>query len=120
MVSENFAKNSSARAKRPAAVRWALLLLTLLTFSATTGLAQQVSATLFGTVTDPAGAVIPDAKITALNPANGRTTSATTQNDGSYVFPSLEPADYTITVEKTGFGKYEQARVTLVVNQKSR
>ncbi len=120
MISENFARNSSARVSRPAAARWALLLLTLLMFSAAACLAQQVSATLFGTVTDPAGAVIPDAKVTALNPANGRTTSATTQNDGSYVFPSLEPADYTITVEKTGFGKYEQARVTLVVNQKSR
>src|SRR5206468_3187945 len=47
-------------------------------------------------------------------------TTATTQADGSYVFPSLEPADYTITLEKTGFDKYEQNRVTMVVNQKSR
>src|SRR5258708_39201550 len=98
-------------------MNWALLLLTLLTFSATTCLAQQVSATLFGTVTDPAGAVIPDAKITALNPANGRTTTATTQNDGGYVFSYLEPADYTITVEKTGVDKYEQTPGTPVGNQ---
>jgi len=81
---------------------------------------QQVSATLFGTVSDPAGAVIPEAKLTATNPANGRVTTATSQSDGSYVFPILEPADYTITVEKTGFDKYEQTKVTLVVNQKSR
>src|SRR5260370_13663683 len=125
MISEILAKNSNAWAKHSWAkhavvTRWALLLLTLLALSTATCLAQQVSATLFGTLTDPAGAVIPDAKITALNPANGRTTTATTQSDGSYVFPSLDPADYTITVEKTGFHKYEQSRVTLVVNQKSR
>ncbi len=120
MISENLAKNSNAWAKHSVAMRWALFLLTLLALSATTCFAQQVSATLFGTVTDPAGAVIPDAKITARNPANGRTTTATTQADGGYVFPYLEPADYTITVEKTGFDKYEQTRLTLVVNQKSR
>ena len=106
MISENLAMNSNACAKHSAAVRWALLLLTMLTLSATTCFAQQVSATLFGTVTDPAGAVIPDAKVTALNPANGRTTTTTTQSDGGYVIPYLEPADYTITVEKTGFDKY--------------
>jgi len=120
MISENLAMNSNARARHSAALRWALLLLTLLTLSATTGFAQQVSATLFGTVTDPAGAVVPDAKVTALNPANGRVTTTTTQSDGAYVIPYLEPADYTITVEKTGFDKSEQTRVTLVVNQKSR
>jgi hypothetical protein len=120
MISESLAKKSTARTKHSAAMRWALFLLALVVLSATTCLAQQVSATLFGTVTDPAGAVIPDAKITALNPANGRTTTATSQNDGGYVFPYLEPADYTISVEKTGFDKYEQPRVTLVVNQKSR
>jgi hypothetical protein len=120
MIIENHAKKSSSWARHSVAITWALFLLTLLALSAATCLAQQVSATLFGTLTDPAGAVIPDAKITALNPANGRTTTATTQADGSYVFPSLDPADYTITVEKTGFDKYEHSRVTLVVNQKSR
>src|SRR5579863_5140286 len=120
MISENLAMNSSARAKRSAAMRWVLLLLPLLTLNATMGFAQQVSATLFGTITDPAGAVIPDAKVTALNPVNGRTTTTTTQSDGGYVIPYLEPADYTITVEKTGFDKSERTGVTLVVNQKSR
>jgi Carboxypeptidase regulatory-like domain/TonB dependent receptor len=98
----------------------ALLALTALALSVTTCFAQQVNATLFGTVTDPAGAVIPDATVTALNPANGRTTSTTSQGDGSYVIPNLEPADYTITVQKTGFDKLEHTGVTLVVNQKSR
>jgi len=82
--------------------------------------AQQVSATLFGTVTDPAGAAIPEATVTALNPATGVAVSVTTQTDGTYVIPSLRPADYTITVEKTGFDKSQQTRVTLVVNQQSR
>lgn len=112
--------DSSTWAGRLVAGRWALLLLTLLTLSVTTCLAQQVSATLFGTITDPANAVVPDAKVTALNPVNGRTTTTTSQSDGGYVIPYLEPADYTITVERTGFDKTEQTGVTLVVNQKSR
>ncbi len=98
----------------------ALPLLALLALSAMALLGQQVSATLFGTVTDPAGAVVPDATVTALNPANGRVITSTTQADGSYVIPYLEPANYTITVEKTGFAKSEQTGLTLVVNQKSR
>src|SRR5215470_13719934 len=103
MIRLNSARNASVR--RLVAVSWALLLLALL-MSVTPSFAQQVSATLFGTITDPAGAVIPDATVTATNPANGRTTTTTTQGDGSYVIPSLEPADYTITVQKTGFDKF--------------
>ena len=95
-------------------------LFTLLIGSASNCLAQQVGATLFGTVTDPGGAFIPEASVTATDPATGRTTSTTTQNDGSYVIPYLPPADYTIAVEKTGFDKALQTGVTLVVNQKSR
>ncbi len=94
--------------------------LVLLLLSAAPVSAQQVSATLFGTVTDPAGAAIPEATVTALNPATGRAVSVTTQTDGTYVIPSLRPADYTITVEKTGFDKSQQTGVTLVVNQQSR
>src|SRR5215467_13587520 len=119
-MSESLARNSNAWDMHSAGLNGVLFVLTLLLLSAMTCLAQQVGATLFGTVTDPAGAVIPDAKVTALNPANGRTTEILTQTDGSYVIPSLEPADYTITVEKTGFDKSEQTGVTLVVNQKSR
>src|SRR5579872_4153493 len=118
MMRIDLAADSTAWA-RPL-VRCATVLLALATWSATASFAQQVSATLFGTVTDPAGAVIPDATVTALNPANGRTTTTTTHGDGGYVIPSLEPADYTITVQKTGFDKSERTGVTLVVNQKSR
>jgi len=114
------AGNGQGSALPAALVTHTLLLLALLTWSMPACLAQQVSATLFGTVTDPAGAVVPDATVTALNPANGRSISTTTHNDGSYVIPYLYPADYTLTVEKTGFDKTEKTGVTLVVNQKSR
>jgi hypothetical protein len=116
----NFCGYTSAWAGRSVAAVRTLLSLTLLALTATPCLAQQVSATLFGTITDPANAVIPDATVTALNPANGRVTTTTTQADGSYVIPYLEPANYTITVEKTGFAKSEETGVILVVNQKSR
>ncbi|MFN7993552.1 MAG: TonB-dependent receptor [Bryobacteraceae bacterium] len=120
MLRTSLAGRVSARARQSFAVISLCALVTLLGLNPNTSFAQQVGATLFGTVTDPAGAVIPDASVTALNPANGRTTTTTTHPDGAYVFPYLEPADYTITVQKTGFGKSEQTGITLVVNQKSR
>jgi hypothetical protein len=116
----HFVANAGAWANRSVVFKWAACLLAIVALCGTTCFAQQVSATLFGTVTDPAGAVIPEATVTALNPANGRTISTKTQADGGYIIPYLEPADYTITVQKMGFDKSEQTGVTLVVNQKSR
>src|SRR5712692_7030935 len=113
MVRDEFARGLSKLATL-------LVGLVLLLLSAAPGSAQQVSATLFGTVTDPGGAAIPEATVMALNPATGKAVSTTTQTDGTYVIPSLRPADYTITAEKTGFDKSQQTGVTLVVNQQSR
>ena len=47
--------------------------------------AQEVGATLFGTVTDAAGASVPDANVTVTDPTTGKTVTATTQNNGGYV-----------------------------------
>src|SRR2546429_6152682 len=63
--------------------------------------AQEVGATLFGTVTDPAGAAVPEAGVTVTNPETGKTVTATTQTNGGYSVPALTPGNYTVTVEKT-------------------
>src|SRR2546428_1556772 len=64
-------------------------------------LAQEVGATLFGTITDTAGATVPEATVTVTNPDTGKTFSTTTQPDGHYVATALTPGTYTITVEHT-------------------
>ncbi len=82
--------------------------------------AQEVGATLFGTVTDAGGASVPGANVTVSDPKTGKTVTVTTQTDGSYVVPALTPGTYTVSVEKTGFKKSVQTGITLVVFQKAR
>ena len=54
----------------------------------------QTNATVSGTVTDPSGAHVVDAAISALNVATGVTTSGLTNDAGVYVFGSLPPGRY--------------------------
>jgi hypothetical protein len=72
-----------------------------------------VNGTISGTVTDPSGAAIPGAKVTATNTLNGTHQSTETSSAGSYLFSDMAPATYTITVEKEGFRKYEAQGVVL-------
>jgi len=102
------------------AVREALWVIVVCLLLVGHGAAQEVGATLFGTVTDPAGAAVPGASVTVTNPATGKTVSVKTQGDGGYVVSALPPGDYTVTVENTGFKKSVQTGLTLVVFQKAR
>lgn len=93
-----------------------VMLALLVTLSAgATWVAAQTnnSGSLSGTVTDPSGAVVPGATVTATNVARGTTFQATTGSGGSYNFSLLEPGSYTLTVEATGFQK---AQTTLDVS----
>src|SRR5438034_3420081 len=91
----------------------------LLFLCATNAPAQEVGATLFGTVTDPAGAAVPEASVTITNRDTGKTASVKTQSDGSYLVTSLTPGTYTVAVEHPGFKKSVQTGITLVVFQKA-
>jgi hypothetical protein len=81
---------------------------------------QIVTASLGGIVTDPAGSVVPGAAVTATNTQTGIVTKATSDSAGFYLFPSLSPANYTITVEKPGFSATVISGITLQVNQQAR
>src|ERR1044072_192942 len=66
-------------------------------FSQTTG-----SATLRGTIKDPAGAVVPNATVTLINDGTKEERKATTNDEGSYVFSAVSPGTYTVKVEAGG------------------
>jgi hypothetical protein len=68
-------------------------------------LGQRLGA-ISGTVTDPTGAVISAPAVTATQADTGTMTEVKTNERGSYVFPSLPPASYSISVTATGFKKY--------------
>ena len=65
--------------------------------------AATTSATLSGTVTDPAGAVIPGATLTASNSSGVLVGSATTDSHGQYRMEALAPGGYGIVAQATGF-----------------
>src|SRR3712207_1265784 len=67
--------------------------------------AQSNKGTITGTVTDPNGAVVKDAKVTATNAATGETREATTSDDGTYAIPALEPGNYRVAVDASGFSQ---------------
>lgn len=73
----------------------------------------QYRAGLQGTVTDPDGAVIPNAKITLVDKATNRTLQTTSNADGTYSFSRLAPSNYMLTVEATGFVKEQLSNVTV-------
>jgi hypothetical protein len=53
--------------------------------------AQSNKGTITGTVTDPNGAVVKDAKVTVTNVANGESRDVTSSDDGTYSIPALDP-----------------------------
>jgi hypothetical protein len=66
--------------------------------------AQSAStATIVGTVVDPQGAVIVDAKITATNQATGIARTVNTTSAGNYTIPNLSPGSYDVRVDAKGF-----------------
>jgi hypothetical protein len=76
----------------------------------------QASAGVTGTVTDPSGAVVPDAKVTVTNQGTSLSEKTTTSSTGTYSFKGLTPGKYNVTVEAAGFKKGEQSDVTVEVS----
>jgi outer membrane receptor protein involved in Fe transport len=74
--------------------------------------------TLEGTITDPSGAVVSGAQITATNTATGATFSVTAGGDGLFRFPVLSVGTYDISATQSGFSKYVQQGVVLNVGAK--
>ena len=75
----------------------------------------QETANIFGTVTDPAGSAVPNAKITITNAATGLVRSTTTSETGNYAARELAIGTYTVRAEAPGFKAYEQTGITLNV-----
>jgi outer membrane receptor protein involved in Fe transport len=76
---------------------------------------QTVSATVSGIVTDPSGAVVPNAKITLTNTEQGIVNTMTSNHDGAYTIPNVVPGSYEIKVEVRGFRTEVKKGLTLTV-----
>jgi hypothetical protein len=91
------------------------LISVLLMSSASVLPAQSTSATLAGRVTDPAQAVIADARVAAINTGTNVRHETGTNSSGRYRLTNLPPGPYRIEVEKAGFKTLVKPDVTLHV-----
>ncbi|MBZ5523365.1 MAG: carboxypeptidase regulatory-like domain-containing protein [Acidobacteriia bacterium] len=94
-----------------------LLLAALLLAQTAVGQVDYSTATLRGTVTDPNGAVVAGATVTATNTSTGIVKVARTTADGGYRFAALPPGTYQITTEAKGFSKESFKGLELTVGQ---
>ena len=65
--------------------------------------AQSDAAAISGTVTDPSGAVVPNAKVTVTNTATNDSHVVTTNDAGNFTVPNLQSSNYDIKIEAQGF-----------------
>jgi hypothetical protein len=77
----------------------------------------QSTGGLSGSVTDPTGAPVTGAKVTATLPATGFSRAATTGEKGEYTLPLLGVGEYTIRVEFQGFQPAEARDIRLQVDE---
>lgn len=79
--------------------------------------AQQITGSLRGTVTDPSGAVVQNAIVTATQADTGLGRSTSSRRDGTYLLPELPVGHYRLEVVAKGFSKYTQEGISLNVNE---
>lgn len=92
----------------------AALVFILLT-SFTVGQAQSTNASLAGRITDPANALIVDARVAAIRADTNLRHECVTNDSGEYHLPNLPPASYRLEIEKSGFKKLIKPDVILHV-----
>lgn len=78
---------------------------------------QQVTATITGRITDPSGAAVANAKVTATSVERGIQYPATTNADGYFNLQYLLVGSYNVKVENAGFQTATQSNITLQMNQ---
>src|SRR6202790_5834171 len=79
--------------------------------------ADNVYASIRGVVTDPSGAAVPSATVTAINTDTGIVTRTTSSTDGIYIFPQLAIGTYKVTATTQGFKTFQTSPFVLTVNQ---
>jgi len=82
--------------------------------------AQVLYGSIVGLVEDPTGGTIPDAKVTATNPATGLVFEASTDATGTYTILNVLPGSYDIKVTKQGFKTQTRTGVVVSANTVNR
>lgn len=74
------------------------------------------SGVVLGTITDPTGAVVSGASVTLVQTSTNFTLKATTDKGGRYIFPSVTPGQYALTITAKGFRQTTVNQLAVEVN----
>lgn len=95
------------------------VILLLCGFGLSNSPAQEINALITGTVTDPSGAAVVGATITAFNLGTGVRATTKSGTDGTYFLTQLPRGDYRLTVESAGFRQFSREPIRLNVGDKT-
>ena len=101
-------------------VAWAMLAALVLVVCVGPVAVAQVSANLSGVVTDPSGAVLAEANVTARNVDTGFSRSTVTDSAGRYQLVALPVGRYEVRARKDGFAEGIRSGIVLAVGQDAR
>ena len=94
--------------------------LIVLMLCAVVAVAQQTTADILGTVTDPSGALVAGANVTVENLGTHERRQTETTSAGEYVVNLLNPGSYSITIKRAGFESFRVPSVTLAAGDRFR
>jgi hypothetical protein len=94
-----------------------LLFAAAISISSSPAYAATANARIKGSVTDPSGAVVANATVTAVNTATGVKYNTISSSDGAYLFPALPIGTYSISVTAPGFKSFTATGIILNIDQ---
>jgi Carboxypeptidase regulatory-like domain/TonB-dependent Receptor Plug Domain len=100
--------------------RFALYSFFALLLACSVALGQTITSSITGTISDPSGAAVGGATVTAINVDTGIQTPTTTNSTGVYVLRFLQPGHYKLSITSTGFNSTSAGPFTLEVGQEAR
>jgi hypothetical protein len=80
--------------------------------------AQGLTGQISGTLNDPNGGVVPNAKVEIINQETALVRIVNSDSEGNFVATQLLPGTYSITVTASGFKKFEQKGIVLTANER--
>src|SRR5690349_3862491 len=86
----------------------------------TTAAFAQSTATIYGTVSDKGGAVVPDVTLTVTHVETGTSRATKTDAAGGYVFVQLPVGHLTLHAQVSGFKEYVESDILLQVSENRR
>ena len=103
--------------RSPKILASAVLLTILVLVAAPWVAAQSATGEVNGTITDPSNAVVVGATVRLLNQATGVAKQVTTNSTGYYIFIEVQPGQYSLHVEHSGFRTIEVPNLQVGVSQ---